>query len=315
MALYTQNAERRPDLEALEVNPPENYIGGLIVPAMTVSQKAGKIYYQAVVAAQTAQTGRVAGVAPESFRIASSSTDWSTAEAVKTAKIATDEVPTYGSIEEADKLGGGEAKRTVMAKMEADVRDMIFDDTPATTLDVTGLRVQFQNEGIQETRRYPGKSVLVGATTTLKSLVTAIIEDDRLSVPFARIVTGTDSKSAVMGLGFDAWKAGLAMYIGVDEVLAGDDAIWNESGSDAEGALALVKVPVSVTPFTHKTVPIFGRVLVYLPADGGGQEFYIQSAANMQTLDNEYTARAWYDPLTLNSGAKVTWTLVAASGS
>ena len=313
MRLYTEQSERRNDLEALEVNPPEGYIGGQLVPAMTVTQKAGKIYFAAVVDAQTAQTDREAGVAPESFRIAPSDTDWTTAEAVKTAKIATDEVPTYGSIEDADKIGGTEAKRTVMAKMEADVRDMIISSAPSNVLDIGDIRVQVQDEGLQPTRRYPGKSVLVGATTTIKSLVTGIIEDNSLSVPFARIVTGTDSRSAAMGLSFEAWKAGLAMYLGVDEVQTGDDDIWNESSSNAENAVALIKVPRTVEPYTHKVTPMFGRVLVYLPADAEGQEFYIQSNPNFGTLDNEYTARAWYQALVLNSAAAVAWTLTSGS--
>ncbi len=306
---YTQDAPRRPDLEAREVNPPEGYIGGSLVPVTPVLQKSGTIYYAEVVADQAAQTGRNAGAVPTATRIAPASTTYTVAERIRMAQITIDEVKQYGGIQRADEIGSDHAKRSVLNAQEGDVRDMLFPSSPSNEIDVSGLRAQIQEEGIQALRRYPGRSVLVSSTITLKNFVTAIAGTEGTAVPFSRIVTGTNSAEAAMGLSLEAWLRGLALFLGVDEVRAGDDAIWNEG--NAENGLAMLKIPLNVDELTHKHTPMFGRVLLYLP--DGTQPYEIQSYAHMRGRDNEYTATSWYDAVVLNSGACVRWSLPVES--
>ncbi len=60
---YKTQTGRRPDLEAIEVNAPEGYIGNLIYPALPVMEKTGSIYYKTVTSDAAAQAGRTPGAA------------------------------------------------------------------------------------------------------------------------------------------------------------------------------------------------------------------------------------------------------------
>ena len=57
MSWKTQNSSR-PELEALEVNAPEGYIGNRLYPKETVAQKTGTIYYAPAGSKITAEQGR-----------------------------------------------------------------------------------------------------------------------------------------------------------------------------------------------------------------------------------------------------------------
>ena len=302
---YTQN-DARPDLATIEVNPPEGYIGTKLMPVTPVSEKAGSVTYQTVTADSTAQTGRSPGVAPNPTQISNSATTWAATEIIDRAGITPDEAKQMGGIEKADMIGARWAMRQVLALREGRIADVILGTADAT-FDPAKLRTQVQTAR-QAVRLYPGRTVLAASSFTLNAMVQNIAATSVIGDAFARIVTGTNAAEAAMGLSFEAWKRGLAMFLGVDEVLAGDDLVWN-AGTRA-GKFSIVKVDASGEPMSHKFIPVLGKVFTFIPDGGNGWE--VQSVADRTLINNFYDAKLWAQVVTLNAGAVYTFDGVAA---
>ena len=222
-AYYTELGDR-PSLAEIEVNAPEGYIGNRLLPVVPTADKSGTIYYATLTADAAAQTGRAAGTAPTSTQISDSSTTFTTAEAVKRGSITPDEAKQMGGIEKADEVGSKYAKRQVQKAIESAQATVILGGAINDTFDVTNAMTQMQT-GLQAIRQYPGKTCAVSSTATLKALVQGLLADETYFSIFSRLVTGTSPDVAVQGMSFDAWLKGLAAFFGVDEVLAGDDAV------------------------------------------------------------------------------------------
>jgi len=305
MDYYTQTADR-PDLAQLDVNLPEGYIGTTIVPVREVGEKAGSAAYATLTAATAAQTGRVAGVAPTTTQIANSAHAWACTEIIERAGVTPDEAKQMGGIDKADKVGSDWAKRSVLSAREALIVAQVLG-TADGNFDAAKIRTDFQT-GLQTIRQYPGRTALVGATITLKAMVQAILGTAGVGDAFARIVTGANAAEAAMGLSFDAWKRGVALFLGVDDVLAGDDDIW-AAGTAAE-KVALVKIENSGDPLAHKYKPVFGKCIQFMPDGGNG--FEVQSIADRLTLNNIYDAKLWADVEIYNAAAVYVFDGVAA---
>lgn len=296
MDFYTETGER-PELAALEVNLPEGYIGEKLYPVVTVSEKAGSVAYATVTADATAQTGRVAGAAPTATQIANSATTWSCAEIIDRAAITPDEVKQMGGIEKADAVGAKWAMRQVLKARELLICAKILG-TADDSFDAAKLRTDMQTAR-QALRLYPGRTVLAASTYVLNAMVQNIAGTAVIGDAFARIVTGVNSAEAAMGLSFEAWKRGLAMFLGVDEVLAGDDAIWNSS--TYAGKFAIVKVDATGDPLSHKYIPVIGKTFTFLPDGGTGWE--VQSVGDRTLLNNFFDAKQWVNVVELNAAA------------
>ncbi len=296
-AFYTQTGER-PDLAAIEVNPPEGYIGTKILPVVPVAEKSGTIYYATVTADSAAQTSRSTGAGPTATQISNSSTTFSCGEACKRGAISPDEVKTMGGIEKADEVGAKFAKRSVMNKLEADIAAAILDSAD-DTFDAAKFLTQSQT-ALDSIRRYEGKTALIGGTKTLKTLVQSLIASNTYGKVFARLISGASPAEAATGMNFDAWMNGLAMFLGIDTVLAGDDNIWAASGSTAE-MIAFAKLDEGTDPLSHKWKPVLGKVFQFLP--DGKQPWVIQSVGDRVTVNNYYDAYLWYQVKILNSSA------------
>lgn len=305
MDFYTQS-DARPDLANIEVNPPEGYIGTKLMPVSPVTEKAGSITFQTVTADSTAQTGRVAGAAPTVTQIANSTTTWSATEIIDRAGVTPDEAKQMGGIEKADQIGARWAMRQVLALREGRIADVILGTADAT-FDAAKLRTQVQT-GRQELRLYPGRTVLAASSFVLNAMVQNIAATSHIGDAFARIVTGTNAAEAAMGLSFEAWKRGLAMFLGIDEVMAGDDLVWN-AGARA-GKFSLVKVDASGEPMSHKFMPVLGKTFTFIPDGGNGWE--VQSVADRTLINNFYDAKLWAQVVTLNAGAVYTFDGVSA---
>lgn len=305
MDYYTQTDER-PDLATIEVNPPEGYIGTKLMPVAPVSEKAGSVAYATVTADSTAQTGRVAGAAPTVTQISNSATTWAAVEVIDRAAITPDEVKQIGSVEKADQIGARWAMRQVLALREGLIADVILG-TADDTFDAAKLRTDVQTAK-QTIRLYPGRTVLAASTYVLNAMVQNIAATAVIGDAFARIVTGVNSAEAAMGLSFEAWKRGLAMFLGVDDVLAGDDAVWN-AGTRA-GKFSLVKVDNTGDPLSHKYIPVLGKTFTFIPDGGNGWE--VQSVGDRTLLNNFYDAKLWVNVVTLNSAAVYTFDGVSA---
>lgn len=295
---YYTSTGPRPDLAAIEVNPPEGFIGSKIVPTVPVAEKSGTLYYWDVESDVAAQTGRSTVVAPTSTTLAGTSTTFTCAEAISRGKIAPDEVKTMGGIAKADMVGTKFAKRNVLNAIETAIATITTGSAADDSFDAAKLMGQAQT-ALDATRRYYGKTTLVGATITLKRAVQALLNDATASKVFARLITGTAPSVAVSGMNFQAWMNGLAMYLGVDQVLAGDDAIWN--AGDNAGKLVIGKFDDGSEELVHKYEAVFARNMLFLP--GGNSPWFVESIGDRLTKANVYDAAVWYNVKELNSAA------------
>jgi hypothetical protein len=126
-----------------------------------------------------------------------------------------------------------------------------------------------------------------------------MLTDSVYGPAIARLVTGTSGVDAVRGLSLDAWKQSLAIFFGVDKVLAGDDAIWN--AGDNEGRFAIAKIDDGMDELSHKWKPVLGKRFQFLP--DGEQPWLIESIPDRVNKNNHYDATLWYDVVILNSAA------------
>lgn len=302
-AYYTETGER-PALAAMEVNSPEGFIGSMILPTVPVTQKSGTLYYATVTADSAAQTGRSVGAAPGNTQISQSNTTYTTAEAIKRGSITPDEAKGMGGIEKADEVGAKWAKRQVMRYLESDIAALVLDSGSNTDAHFDPAKVQTQIQtAIQTLRLYEGSTALVASTFNIKSMLQAMLNDTVYGPAMARLVTGSSGVDAVRGLSFEAWKQSLAIFLGVDKVLAGDDNIWNATA--VAGRMSIVKIDDSADELSHKWKPVYGKVFQFLP--DGRQPWLIESIADRLTKNNHYDATLWYDAVVLNSAANYTF--------
>ena len=301
---YTETGER-PDLAAIEVNPPEGYIASKILPTVPVTDKSGTIYYATVTADGTAETDRAVNSGPDASQISSSNTSMSCGEASRRGRITPDEVKTMGGIEKADIVGAKYAKRSVMNALEAAVAAEVLG-TADDSFDAAKL-MQDSQTALNAIRRFEGKTALVSSTMTLRKMVQALLTGGAMGDIFARTVTGANPAAAVQGMSFKAWMNGLAMFLGVDEVLPGDDAIWN--AGDCAGKFSLVKLDDGADELSHKWKPVLGKVFQFMP--DGKNPWVIQSVADRVNVNNLYDAYLWYDVVILNPTAIYTFDGVA----
>lgn len=294
---YTQNGNR-PDLAAIEVNPPEGFIGSRIMPIVPTADKSGTIYYATVTADSAAQTSRTAGAAPTGTQISDSSTTFSCLERIKRGSVTPDEAKQMGGIAKADVVGAKWAKRQVMRAFETLVCAEVLGLTKSATFDSAKIMSQSQT-ALDSIRLYEGRTALVGGTSTLKKIVQAILADDTQVQVMSRIISGTTPNVAASGLNFNQWMNALAMYLGIDEVLAGDSNIW--AGTGYSDKFAFIKIDASNDPLSHKWTPVFGKTWQFLP--DGSQPWEITSVADLVNINNHYDATQWLDTVALNTGA------------
>jgi hypothetical protein len=296
-AYYTELGERA-DLAALDVNPPEGYIGSQILPTVPVTQKTGVVYYATVTADSAAQTNRSTGAAPSPTQIAQSNTTFTAAEAIKRGSITPDEAKGMGGIEKADMVGAKWAKRQVMGYLEGDIRTLILGGTKDASFDPAKVQTQVQ-DAVQDIRLYEGRSALIASTWTIKAMLQQMLNDQTYGPALARLVTGASGVDAIRGLSLDIWKQSLSIFFGVDQVLAGDDSIWN--ASTVAGKFAIAKLDDGSDELSHKWKPVLGKVFQFLP--DGKNPWLIESIPDRLTKNNHYDATLWYDAVVLNSGA------------
>lgn len=305
-AYYTQTGER-PDLAAIEVNPPEGYIADKIIPIVPVTEKTGTIYYATAPSDATAATSRSAGTAPTAVQISDSTTTFTTVEHVTRGGITPDEVKTMGGIEKADMVGAKYAKRQGMNALETAVCTVILGKAASNQFDPQKLLTDTQ-VALQAMRLYEGKTALISSTNVLKRIVQHLLSDSAAGPVFSRIVTGTAPSVAVTGLSFENWKASLAMYLGINIVLAGDDTIWNATTYD--GHFAIAKLDDGSDPLSHKWKPVLGKTFQFMP--DGKQPWVIQTVADRVNVNNLYDSYIWFETKLLNTGALYVFDGVAA---
>lgn len=306
-AYYTQTGER-PDLASVEVNAPEGYIGTKLSPIVPVADKSGIVYYFDKQADGTAETDRSAGSGPDSTQISGASTSMTCTELAMRGKITPDEAKTMGGIEKADMVGARFAKRAVMNALEKAIAEQILG-TADETFDEAKFLDQVQT-GFDTIRLYEGPVALVGGTITLKRIVRKMLASSSMGPVFSRLISGGSPAQAATGMNFQAWMNGLAMFLGVDQVLAGDDTAWAASGTTAE-KVGLIKLdPDPTDVLSHKWRAVYGKTYMFMP--DGKNPWVIQSVADRVNVNNLYDAYIWYDLLEFNSTAVYVFDGIAA---
>lgn len=287
---------RREDLELIQVNRPEGYIGNMVYPVLNVMEKTGSVYYTTLTADSAAQTGRSAGAAPTKTLLSESVTTFSCAEAIKRYGVPKAEVKQMGGIEKADRLGGMASKRSVMRKLETDIAAALIDSTSyGSASDISSAIVDGIIGAAQSVKRYAGKLAFITSVTGYRWL----IQQTEIKNLLLRTFGGLDPVQA-MSLQPEVFKAMLQGIFQFDEVLIGDDDHW--AIATQEDAAAIVKLPDD-DEFSHKMDPVLGKTALYLP--DGQQPFEVESFYDEDTKTNNYDATSWYSIEELNAGAKV----------
>ena len=302
MDFFITNEGDRPDLAAVEVNEPEGFIGTKLMPIVNTADKSGTIYYHALVADAAAQTGRVAGAAPTSTQISNSTTTFTCAEAIKRGSITDDEMKQCGGVDKGEMIAAKFAKRQVARAIETSIAALILDSGVAASaaFDADKLLTQVQT-ALQAIRLYAGKTTLVTSTFTFKTMVQSVIQSTVLGGVFSRLITGSAPSVAVQGMSLDAWKNAMGMFLGVDQVMLGDDGIWNATA--IAGRFAIGKYNAGTDPLFYKGEAVYGATWLYLP-DGTQVPYQMQAIPDRLNHNNHVDCKAWYKEIELNSGAQ-----------
>lgn len=301
MAEYRTAEGRRPDLEAMEVAPPEGYIGSQLMPTFETTERTGTVYYQstsgAALAESAAETGRSVSTAPSEQAVAADSTTWTCAEVIDRTYITPAEAKCMGGMEKADMIGAKVAKRNVMNAIENAIRAKVLSGvTPSATFDASKFLLQVQT-GLEAMRLYDGEKVLYGASICIKGVIRSMLADSQMGPVFSRIVSGTAPTVALGGMNLKILTEALAVFLGVDRVVAGRDSNWNIAA--ASGRIGLMTADNSGDPLSHKWKAVYGKNFLYLP--DGKQPFTIETFYDNDDLTNKYTCYANYGLVELNS--------------
>ena len=292
MAGWETTDGRRPELEAINVNYPEGYIGLRIYPKELKTQKTGKIYYMPVGTTITAQTDRnpqSGSITRNFFASANVSFSCSTVEA--RAAITRDEVEQFGGVDAADGQGARIVKRAVMAKMEKAAADACMAAQSPITFG-TGEFIATVRDAAKAIKNYGGRLALVCSLEAYGWIMDLQEVQNRLKF------SGTPDfdREALLSLRPEVLREMLRNLYAVDEILIGDDTIWPAN------KVAVVKLP-SEEPFSYKLAPELGKTIAY--SSDGVEVCEIEANCNRDLLLNDYTAISYFQVVEFNAARKV----------
>jgi hypothetical protein len=136
----------------------------------------------------------------------------------------------------------------------------------------------------------------------LKKIVQAMIADSTYGKVFSRLIAGGSPAQAATGMNLEAWLNGLAMFLGIDQVLAGDSGIWNSATyATSAGRFGLAVIPDANDPMSHKWRPELGKTFQFMP--DGKTPYVVNSVADRVNVNNGYDAYCWFDLVTFNATA------------
>jgi hypothetical protein len=292
MSWKTTNA-RRPDLEALEVNAPYNYIGGRVYPVITRTEKTGTLYYNSVRSDIAAQSGRN-GSGPSITRsnVSSAYTTYSCGALYARPVVRKEEVSNVGGIEVADRIGGTLAKRSIMKAIEAAQAAALFTgDAHAVG---SGEFFDAIAEGCKAVRKVYGTPALALGFDTYRYIMG--LQEVTARLAFTGLTPA--ERVQVLSLKPELLKDMFQQLFGVSEILIGDSDVWDYSSN--AGKAAIVKLP-DITDLSYKLNPELGKTVSY---QVDGSPFEIESAVDEGEQENLYTATAYIAVKELNASGK-----------
>jgi hypothetical protein len=299
---------RRPELERQQVALPEGYIGSILVPTYPTVEKTGTVYYQGTssvaLAESTAETGRVATAAPSGQAVASSNTSWSCVEVIDRTYLPEDEAKTFGAMQKADEGASKTAIRNVCNYIENAIVAKVLGSgvTPTATFDADKFILQVQAQ-LHTLRLYEGPRVLYGSTLVLKGIIRSMLVSNSMGAAFSRMISGVSPEVARGGFNLKMLLDALALWLGVDRVIAGRDANWNPTGYT--GRVGLMVIDDTNDPLSHKYRAVYGKNFLFLP--DGEQTFQVDTFYDKDVLLNKYTCRSWMNIVEFNSGMFKVW--------
>lgn len=296
----------RPDLAAIPVNRPENYIGMTIFPMLKVREKAGKIYYTAVMSDSSAETDRDVGASLSSTYLAASNLDYSVGKYEKRYACPWDEVEQMGGIEATDALGAKGSKRSVMRAIEDAHAAVVFDGTSYSgASDVSSAILAGISNAATSLKQVKGKTALVISNYLFNQMIQAPEVKNLMFRSFAGL-----TPQQVLSLDKDAFVTCMQGLYPVDMILIGDDDHWKLSGK--EDAFALVKL-ADPDETSHKLDAIYGKTIVYYGKDNPEEPFELSSYPENDNHCNCYDAVSYADIEEFNSTGKVVLTFSLAT--
>lgn len=297
---------RRPDLEAVEVNPPIGFVGERIYPRTNQRLLAGTITALALPGYTAAQTNRTDGEAPTAAKIGNVTATFSCTEtAARVYKTASD-VQAAGGVFASDMQGAIgsifnfnvtlEQKR--LTKLVTPVSGNYNLVTPTAG---TPIRRVIYN-ALKDLRRYRGRRVLIMGASLLDVFADSFaVRSFYQGMPLERKEVYVDRTEQIV--------SSMQTVFHLDEVLVADDTILNAAGTapvmgDDVMVVAVLPHENEVTEDSFQTTNIeLGRTITYQPAEGM-KPFQIESFPNFEKMRNEYTAIGKNDIQEFNPMAK-----------
>lgn len=295
---------RRPDLEALDVNPPIGYIGDRLYPRTKARFAAGSISGMTLPTYAAAQTSRVDGAAPSITLITNNAVSYSCTEIIsrygKTASQVMDTMDLYAC----DQQGATGAIRSMMYKLEQarllKAVTPVDGDYNLITMSAADNILDTITSALEAIRLYQGRRVLVmGATTLQKFGRAAALTDFYAGAPLIRRESFQDLRERIV-------TAIQSVFL-LDEVLIADESILNAAGNASAIGNYIVAAVIphenEVNEFSYTLNPELGRTVVYQPYEGL-KPYMVESWPNGNTLTNEYTASTRAAVVEINAMAK-----------
>lgn len=289
------------ELAGVTVNPPVGYIGGKIYPVLPVGQKAGKLYYQTLVADSAAQTNRAAGAAPTATIIADANVDFSAGEVLKRYGRDCNAVSLYGGMEAMDKIGSQASMRSVFRAIEnLQAAKLITAARYADADDISDIIIDGIGDAADSVKRHAGRLAFVCSMAVYRWIVRQPEIQALMLRSFGDANGGGLTAAQALALKPEVFKAMVSGVFGFDEVLIGDDEHWAISGM--EDAAAVVKLPDPVIE-SHELGAVLGKTALYSPQDGS--VFEVRSFYDETLKLNTYDATSWCSVVEFNPAAAV----------
>ena len=295
---------RRPDLEALNVNPPIGYIGDRLYPRTPSRFASGIISGMTLPTYAAAQTSRTDGNAPTTTLITNNEVSYTCTEIIsrygKTAKQTMDTMDIY----RCDEQGGAAAIRSMMYDLEKARLTAAVTPISGNYNKITGQAtdniLDLVTNALEAIRLYHGVRVLVmGAAMLQKFGRCAALTQFYGGAPVERRDSLLDIRERIV--------SSIQSVFLLDEVLIADESILNNSSNpifDADTIVAAV-IPHEneVTEWSYTLNPELGRTVVYQPYEGL-KPFQVESFPDAQKRVNCYDAVTRSAVVELNPMAK-----------
>lgn len=297
---------RRPDLEAIDVNPPIGFVGERIYPRTNQKLIAGTLTALTLPQYAAAVTNRTDGQAPATNLILNANVQYTCTETIARFGKTARDVQAAGSVFASDMQGAIgsvfsydctlEQKRLTALITPVSGNYNLVTPTAGTPI----RRVIFN--ALKELRRYRGRRVLIMGAGLLDVFGDSFaVRSFYEGMPLTRQESYKDRTEQIV--------SSMQTVFHLDEVLVADDTILNAAGNApvmGEDVMVVAVLPHEneVTEDSFQTTNIeLGRTVTYQPAEGM-KPYQIESFPDFDSMVNKYTAVGMNDIKEFNPMAK-----------